>query len=70
MTLNQQLQEISKWNFCLISCTAQVLVQQQKTIFFIFYFFNGCHPIVFQHRGICIYANNTTKLLKYQLYFS
>ena len=30
MTLNQKLQEIYKWNFPLIGCTAQVLVQQQK----------------------------------------
>jgi hypothetical protein len=30
MTLKQQLQDITKWNFLLISCTPQVLVQQQK----------------------------------------
>jgi hypothetical protein len=23
--------------------------------------FNGCHPVVFQHRGVCIYIYNTTK---------
>jgi hypothetical protein len=25
--------------------------------------FNGCHPVVFQHRGTCNYVYNTNKLL-------
>jgi hypothetical protein len=26
--------------------------------------FNGCHPVVFQYRGICIYVYKTTKFFK------
>ena len=32
-----------------------------KHLFFCLILFNGCHPVVFQHRGICICVYNTTK---------
>ena len=32
------------------------------------FFFNGGHPVVFQYRGICIYVNNRTEVVKITTY--